>query len=202
MSKMQRRAGANIIKFMAVLLVLTIIARGVSGAALARVYTTFPSRGEIVQEVSGTAIVSSSDTIDIFAPEGLVITDMLASVGQTIQVGDAVARFDIHEINTKLIRETAEFEKKLLDMEILERSEAVDSFNVDNNQRALVRAHEDFNLTKRRGEADAAAAKTKHCGFEAEARSGAWFVKQRRQNFAFAYPAELVRAFNYLPRQF
>jgi len=158
MSKTQRWAGVNVIQFMAVLLVLTIVARGASGATLARVYTTFPSRGEIIQEVSGTAVVSSTDTLDIFAPEGLVITEMLASVGQTVQVGDAVARFNIREINIKLIRETAVLEKMLLDMEILERSDSVDSFNVDNNQRSLARAYEDFNSTKRRGEADVAAA--------------------------------------------
>ena len=158
MSKMQRRAGANVIKFMAVLLVLTIIARGAGGATLARVYTTSPSRAEIVQEVSGTAIVSSTDILDIFAPEGLVITEMLAGVGQSLQPGDAVARFDMLEVDTKLIRETAVLDKKLLDMEILERSEAVDSFGVDNNQRSLTRAYEDFNSVKRQGEADLAAA--------------------------------------------
>jgi len=158
MSKSQKRAGGNIIKFMAILLVLTIIARGASGATLAVVSTTNPSRGEVIQMISGSAVVSSTDTLDVFAPEGLTIQEMLARVGQTLRSGDVLAKFDMHEIQTKLIHETAALDKMLLEIEALARNEAVDSNNLTNNQRYLARAYEDYNSTKKQGEADVAAA--------------------------------------------
>ena len=158
MSKTQKRAGGNIIKFAAVLIVLTIVARGTSGATLARVTITSPSRGEIVQAVNGSAVVSSTDTVDVFAPEGLTVLEMMAKVGQMVKENDALAKFDVSEINTKLIRETAALDKKLLDIEMLEHTDAVDSSNLQNNQRYLARANEDYNSTKKQGEADVAAA--------------------------------------------
>jgi len=157
-SKTQKRAGLNIIKFMAVLLVLTIIARGASGATLAVVYTANPSRSEIIQAVNGNATVSSTDTLDIFVPEGLTITEVLAIVGQSVKSGEAVAKLDIHEISTKIIRENATLEKMLLDLETLERDESVDTNSLSNNQRYLNRANEDYNSVRRQGEADVAKA--------------------------------------------
>jgi len=157
-NKSQLRAGANIVKFMAVLIVLTIIARGASGATLAMVSVVNPSRGEITQMISGNALVSSMDTLDVYAPEGLTIQEMIAVSGQTYKPGDALVRFDLHEINMKLTRENAALEKMLLDIEALERDEAVDSNNLNNNQRYLTRAQEDYDSTKKQGEADVAAA--------------------------------------------
>jgi len=156
----QKRAGMNIVKFMALLLVLTIIARGASGATMTRVSTTNPGRGEIALEVTGNAVVSSVGTLDVFAPEGLMIAEMLASVGQTVDIGDAIAKFDMHELTEKLVRENAALDRLLLDLEVSERTETVDSNNLTNNQRYLARAREDYNLTKAQGEADVVAAQS------------------------------------------
>ena len=61
----QRRAGGHLIQFLAGLLALTLIARGTSGATLAKVDVSGPSRGEIVEAVTGNATVSARDTLDI-----------------------------------------------------------------------------------------------------------------------------------------
>jgi len=155
----QRRAGGNLIKFMAALLALTLIARGTSGATLAKVTLETPSRSEIADAVTGNATVSARDSLDISAPEGLTIMEMLAGAGQTVKNGSPVARFDMDEVREKLAVETANLDKLLLDLDKLERNDAADATSLENAQRSLARAREDYNTTKAQGEADVVAAK-------------------------------------------
>jgi len=156
----QRKAGGNIIKFLAALLALTLIARGTSGATLAKVELVSPSRSEIVDLVSGSAIVSARDSIDIKLPEGLTVVEMPVGAGQTVRVGDVVATLNTDEVNAKLIRAKASLEKMLFDMEKLLRTDTVDTSLVENARRSLRRAQEDYSGVKAQGEADIRAAKT------------------------------------------
>ena len=156
--KAQRRAGGNIIKFLAALLALTLIARGTSGATLARVEVSAPSRNEIIEAVSGSATVSVRDSLDISAPEGLTIVEMLVGAGQTVSNGDAIAVFDMSEVQTKLSRESAALEKMLLDMDKLDRIESSDSTSLENSLRNLRRAQDDYKATSTQGENDISAA--------------------------------------------
>jgi len=155
----QKKAGGNIIKFLAGLLALTLIARGTSGATLARVELTRPTRSEIVEAVTGKATVSARDTNGVFAPEGLTIKELHVGPGQSVSAGDAVAAFDPAEISDKLDRAAAFFEKLLLDLEKLEREESTDSSQVESARRNLSRARDDLNATRIKDEADIAAAR-------------------------------------------
>ena len=156
--KRQSRAAGNIAKFLAALFALTMIARGTSGATLARVELSNPSRAEIIDAVTGSADVSVVDTIDISAPEGLTIAEMLAVVGQSVMTGDAVAIFDIDEIQERLTREIAKLDKLLFDLSNLERDVQVDASALETARRSLRRAQEDYNTIRAQGEADVAAA--------------------------------------------
>ena len=157
--KAQRRAGGNIVKFIAALLVLTLVARGTSGATLARVEVANPSRSEIVDAVTGNATVTARDSLDVTVPEGLTIREMLVGQGQSVEAGDAIAALDLAEIQEKLIRATASLDKLLLDLVKLERDEAADSASRENARRNLNRAQEDYNTVRLQGEADVAAAR-------------------------------------------
>ena len=157
--KAQRRAGGNIIKFLALLLVLTLIARGTSGATLAKVDLSNPSRNEIIEAVTGTASVSSRDSLDITAPEGLTIVEMYAGAGQSVEFGEALALFDLPEVNEKLTREAAALDKLLLDLEKLDRAERADSTSLENAMRSLRRARDDYASVLAQGETDIAAAR-------------------------------------------
>ena len=154
----QRRAAGNIFKFLALLLALTLIARGTSGATLAIVRVSNPSRGVISEAITGTATVSSKDDLDLTAPEGLTITEMMAGVGQSVKAGDAIASFDAEEVAEKHLREALSLEKMLADLEKLDRSETADASSVESAERSLRRAREDYSITRAQGEADIAAA--------------------------------------------
>lgn len=156
----QKRAAGNIVKFLAVLVVVTLIARGTSSATLAKVDVSTPSRGEIVESVTGTATVSVKDTLDITVPEGLTIEEMFVGAGQKINSGDAVAQFDMEEVAEMLTRETASLDKLLLDLEKLERTERTDSTSLENAKKNLQRAQEDYNDTKTANDEDVADAQS------------------------------------------
>ncbi|MDR0490543.1 MAG: hypothetical protein LBH28_04785 [Oscillospiraceae bacterium] len=156
--KGQRRAAGNIIKFLALLLALTLIARGTSGATLARVDLSLPSRSTITEAVTGTATVSSRDTTEITAPKGITIVEMMADTGQSVKSGDALARFDMEEVTEKLEREAANLEKMLIDLEKLERTDSADSSSIESAQRSLRRAADDYSAVKAQGESDVATA--------------------------------------------
>ncbi|MCL2372657.1 MAG: hypothetical protein FWC78_04565 [Defluviitaleaceae bacterium] len=154
----QRRSAGNIFKFLAMLLAFTLIARGTSGATLARVVLASPERSEIIEAIAGTATVYATDTLEITAPQGLVIDEMLVNIGQNIERGDAIARFCLEELKTQRIRDEASLNMMQLDMERLENGDSVDVSQIENAQRSLQRAQEDYNATVRQGNADIAEA--------------------------------------------
>ena len=154
----QRRSAGNIFKFLAVLLAFTLIARGTSGATLARVVLATPERSEIIDAISGTATVYSADTIEITAPQGLTIAEMLVNIGQNIERGNAIAIFQMDELEEQRVREEASLSRMHLDLERLERGESIDASALESAQRSVRRAQEDYTATVRQGEADVAEA--------------------------------------------
>jgi len=155
----QLRAGSNILKFLAMMLAFTLIARGTSAATLARVYLSTPIRSDIVDSISGSATVFSTDIVDVFAPEGLTIYDMLVGPGQLVEVGDVIAIFPKDEIEEIHVRETAALDRMQLDLNQLKRDEGIDTTSVENAHRTLNRAQADYRTTASQGEADVADAR-------------------------------------------
>ena len=150
----QRRAGGNIGKFMIILLVLTLIARGTGGATLARVVLASPERNEIIDAVTGFASVYASDSIRVYAPAGLRISEMPVHMGQMVTRGEAIAVFDEAYIQEAYIRAAAALAQMEIDLRQLEQQQRVDDSNLRIAQRALERAQADYEATVRQGEAD------------------------------------------------
>ena len=154
----QRRSLGNILKFMALLLVFTLVARGTSGATLARVELEEPTRSEIVDAVVGNAVVSTAATMDITAPSGLEVEEMFINPGQEVDAGDAIAAFVLSDIEYRFGRESTTLERMRFDLSQLERNESVDSSSLDTARRNHTRAVEDYEATVLQNEADIMAA--------------------------------------------
>jgi len=138
----------NLFKFLAVIIVLTFVARGTSAATLPRVTLTSPQAAEIMVSISGNATVISAGQADIDAPEGLIVKEMLVGIGQKISYGDPVVKFDLSDVQDMLTREIAELDSKYLRLEKFTRDEATDNSSVETAQRNLNRAQSDFNEAK------------------------------------------------------
>ena len=148
----QRRSAGNIFKFMILLLAFTLIARGSSGATLARVDIETPIRSEIIDAVSGSATVSTIGESSIMIPSGLTVAEMLIGTGQHIAAGDALVTFAMEEIIERHIRETASLSRMSLDLDRLERSESADDGPLETALRNLSRARDDYNAALRQGQ--------------------------------------------------
>lgn len=105
--KKQQKAFGNIVRFFAVMILLTLLARGASGATLAVVKTGTMSSGEVVEKVSGNGAVSSTDSKMIKAPAGLNLEEMFVIPGQKVEKGTPIARFDPRQAVDLLNKEKA-----------------------------------------------------------------------------------------------
>lgn len=154
----QRRAGKNLLRFFALILLLTLVVRGTAGASLPRVTVAAATRGEIVEKISGQGIVSADGTQTLLAPDDLTLKEVLVGAGQTVQPGDPIARFDTAEVADKLARQTAALKEMRLKLQKLERGEPTDTSGVDAAKRALDRAQSDYDAARSQGEAAVASA--------------------------------------------
>ncbi|WP_099204343.1 HlyD family efflux transporter periplasmic adaptor subunit [Scatolibacter rhodanostii] len=144
----QRRAGKHIVVFFAVMLILTVAARGISGATYARVQTEKPSRAEIVEAISATANVKASDSIDITMPEGLTVSRLLATVGQSVKAGDSLLEVDTKTLTEKLDELKSQLSSKEIDLNESKLPAVESESQVEMAQKALSRLQEDYQSVK------------------------------------------------------
>ncbi len=156
----QKKALGNILKFMALVLVFTIVARGAAGATLAKVDTVTPYPGEIVESLQANGTVQAASSLPITAPAGLTLKEVLVVPGQTVSIGDAIARFDTEEIAEGRQRAQLDLDEMNLNLQKLERGETYDGSALTNAQNALTWAEQDYNNTQATGNAAIAAAQT------------------------------------------
>lgn len=139
---------SNLIKFLAVILILTLVARGTSGATLPKVDVTNPQAADITEAVSGTATVVSAGSIDLCAPEGLQVEEMLVGVGQKVSIGDMVAVFDADDVSDALIRQSSQLDSLNLRLSKLGRGEEADRSALENAQKNYDKAQSDYDTAK------------------------------------------------------
>lgn len=126
----------------AVLLVLTLVARGTAGAAMARVETGRPYRAAITRTVELNGTVATADGTPFAVPEGLTIRSIGANVGESVKPGDALLTFDEAEIQRKLAAAQAELVKLQTDYSLAQKSVQADPFATEQAQQQLGRAYD------------------------------------------------------------
>lgn len=150
----QRKSARNIALFLAIMVILTIIARGASAATLASVSTDTVSKGEIVDEYRGNAMVKVSDKTEIHIPEGLTIKEVLVFGGQEIEEGTDIVKVDIDELKEKLDREKIALNDLELKLEQLLQQDITDNTSLSQARQALTWAQQDLSDTKNKAKKD------------------------------------------------
>jgi hypothetical protein len=140
----QRKAAANIVRFFLFALVATLIARGSSGAIMAKADIAKPVRQQITETVSGAAAVVADGADGITVPAGLTVAELFVYGGQAVSAGDAMARFGQKELEDKLARERASLEEMNLKLLGLRRGDAHNGSALDAAARNLNRAAADL----------------------------------------------------------
>lgn len=149
----QKRAFRKILRFLAVVIIITIVARGTAGATMARVDLAVPTAGEIIESIQATGTV---EAVRFFAPElpsGITIAEVLVIPGQAVKAGDALLVLDSTELAEQRSRQDILLGNMELSLAKLERGEAYDGSALVSAQTAYDWAVQDVESTKTAGQA-------------------------------------------------
>lgn len=154
----QKRYFYNILRFLALLLVLTLVARGTAGATLPVVETVRPQNGDLVQSVEASGAVKAAGELALYAPKALLVEKVLVRSGQSVKEGDGLVQFDLPTLEEQLERERAALGEMEAKWQGLQHGQAVDGTALTNAQNSYAWAQQDAAAARSQGEAALAAA--------------------------------------------
>ena len=155
MDPRQRQRLGWIVRFFALLLVLTLIARGTAGATMPVVTVQKPSSGSVTKSVRTTGTVNLAGGTPFTVPTGLLVLSVLVQAGQTVRAGDALAIFDKDEVDRAVNAKRAALQQALTQAAQQEKGDTADSYAA---QAALDAAEEALYSAQKSAEAANAAA--------------------------------------------
>lgn len=128
MDPRQRQRLGWIVRFFALLLVLTLIARGTAGATTPVVTVQKPSSGSVTKSVRTTGTVNLAGGTPFTVPTGLLVLSVLVQAGQTVRAGDALAIFDKDEVDRAVNAKRAALQQALTQAAQQEKRDTADSY--------------------------------------------------------------------------
>lgn len=161
MDPRQRQRLGWIVRFFALLLVLTLIARGTAGATMPVVTVQKPSSGSVAKSVRTTGTVSLSGGTPFTVPTGLLVLTVPVQVGQTVRAGDALAIFDKDEVDRAVNAKRAALQQARTQATQQAKGDTADSYAAQQAQAQLERAYEETHKTYTDGEESVARAQQK-----------------------------------------
>lgn len=148
----QLRRFANILRFFAALLVVTLVARGTAGVTMPVVEIQSPASGTVSTSISASATVACAGGEPFTLPEGLLVTGVPVQVGQEVQAGDTLATFDSAELARAIASKKAELQQVQVQAAQQQKGDEADPYNAQLSQQQLERAYEDTQKTYEDGQ--------------------------------------------------
>lgn len=161
MDPRQRQRLGWIFRFFALLLVLTLIARGTAGAAMAVVTVQKPTSGNVTKSVRTTATVSFAGGTLFTLPAGLLVMAVPVQAGQSVHAGDTLAVFDPEEVDRAVNAKRAALQQARTQAAQQAAGDSADPYSAELAQQQLERAYEETHKTYADGEESVARAKAK-----------------------------------------
>lgn len=146
------RAGRLALRFFAGMIILTLIARGTAGAAMARVQLQRISSGTIVQKAHASASLIAEDGEAFMLPSGITVEKLWVSAGQTVQAGSRLLQLSCSEFQDALDAAAIQLAQQKAQLAQLNNSSPVDTSGVSSAQQTLAQANEDFSREQQRAE--------------------------------------------------
>ena len=149
------------LKFFAVMLVLTLAARGIAGASMPVVTLTSAAASSITQSSTAAGTIAVRGGTPLLVPEGVLVTEVSAAAGQSLQAGDVIARFDAASLAQALAARQAQVRQLETTAAQLQDPETADRFALQQAQQQLDRAYADAQKTWQEGEEAVAEARAR-----------------------------------------
>ena len=182
MDPRQRQRLGWIVHFFALLLVLTLLARGTAGAAMASVTVQRPSSGNVTKSVRTTATVSFAGGTPFTVPAGLLVMAVPVQAGQTVKAGDTLAVFDAAEVDRAVNAKRAALQQARTQAAQQTAGDTADPYAAQLAQQQLERAYEETHRIYADGEESVSRAQTK--------RDEAAAALEKARNAGYADDAE------------
>ena len=123
----QKRSLLNILRFAAIVVVFSLVARGTAGATKAKVELTSPAMSEIIEAVHTTGRAETVRSYSPQLPEGITVTETFVVPGQTVNAGDALFALNCDEASEQQQRQTILLKTMQLNLAQLQRGELANS---------------------------------------------------------------------------
>lgn len=141
----------NIVRFFAVLLVITLIARGTAGATMPVVTLQVPSSGTVSRNVMMNGTISYAGGTPFTLPSGLLVISVPVQVGQTVKAGDTLATFDEEELKRAVASKQAELQQVEVQAAQQAEGDSADPYSAQLAQEQLERAYAETQKTYEEG---------------------------------------------------
>lgn len=151
--KSQQKAFGYILRFLAVMLIFTVVARGTASATLPKVDLTAPFRSEIINSIDITGTVEAAYAESAELPPFLSVKSILVTPGQQVKAGDPLAGFDIAEVAGQRKREELKLDEMELNLQKLLRGEPYDESALTAAVAAAEWAKQDLEAAQENGQA-------------------------------------------------
>lgn len=148
----QRGALLNIVRLFALLVVLTLVARGTAGATMPTVTTARPGNGAVHHTLRAGGSIASAAGSPFTLPEGLLVQSVPVQLGQTVEAGAVLATFDSREVEQAIALAQAELAQNQLKARQLAQGETTDPFALQQAQDQLQRSYQNFHKTDAAGQ--------------------------------------------------
>lgn len=146
-------------KFFAVMLVLTLAARGLAAAGMPRVTLGRAAAGNITQSYTLSGAITTDPGAPLTVPAGLLVTAVEVSAGQRVEAGALIARFDAAELARAVAAKQAEVNQLAVMAAGQQKPETADDYALRLAQQQLERAYADSEEVWQQGEEAVAAAR-------------------------------------------
>ena len=101
----QGKAFVRILQFFAIMIVLTIFARGVASVTMPEVELTTLSNQSIRKEEKFNGTITASSKTDVKPPVGLKVSQVHVSIGDNVKTGDNLVTFDTVALDEDLLNQ-------------------------------------------------------------------------------------------------
>ncbi len=156
--KKQSKAFVRIVQFFAVMLALTIFARGVTGATMPLVTVAPLSQQNIRNDEEFSGVIHATNSVDEELPVGLTVEKVFVSSGNTVQVGDDLVSFDTDAMDMDLTTKRIELQELQLALAELQKPFTQDDTALTAAQQAQAAAQQGYDKAVQASQTDIEAA--------------------------------------------
>lgn len=135
------RAGTDLLRFLAILLVLTLLVRGTAAVTMPVVTVTAAYQGTVSHTFTVSGQIAPGTGIPLELPEGLLVEQVLVRPDETVTQGQALAVVSCDDVQELLTQTRATLEQLRVQAGQLQDGETADSFAWQQAQQQLDRAY-------------------------------------------------------------